>query len=197
MQKSARWTGMQQIFNSSGNKQNLVVVMACNIDDLLKVLDINSNFQKESVLEGINRYMTLSNHPRSPTRLLVLGWVRYTVFGKIVWIDEVQSDLYKVLGDLSKDLKGLTEYIAKEFIRTMRSKGFGKFYYPTMQIKTSLYGANPPASMYEDLPRKLRFKKKEGSTLPDSITEKEDRLTKYQVWELAGIKVLEKDNGDE
>lgn len=88
-----------------------------------------------------------------------LGWVRFTRFGADIWIDEVQSDLFRLLSsEASGAFKDLQEGILLEFLRRMRRRGAERFLMPTYDMKVDLYHADPPKSVYTDLPRKLRFR---------------------------------------
>ena len=94
---------------------------------------------------------------------LVLGWVRYCIIGKDIWIDEIQSDLCRPLfirEDLAKELgKWLPQAILNDFVRYHRQYGAQKFYLPDSKSREELYNAKSLESVYEDLPQKARFKR--------------------------------------
>lgn len=196
-ERGKNWRGMQQIFKK---KQNLTALYVTELENLLEALVLKTKNDKELVIKNLKLYSKNSNHPKSSKGLTTLGWVRYTLFGKTVWIDEVQSDMSSILKrEETVNLKKLIDIIAKEFIRSMRAKGFGKFYYPSHEIKTDLYDAEPPVSIYEDTPKKLRFKRVPFENVPENIRNSMDYNNAYDIygdpldynlWELASIKSL-------
>ena len=93
---------------------------------------------------------------------VTLGWVRYTVFDKDIWIDEVQTDMSKLLPqEIFAGVKDLQDAIMLEFLKRMRRRGSEKFFMPTFELKTTKYAGFgkhlPPENIYRDLPRKMRF----------------------------------------
>ncbi len=91
-----------------------------------------------------------------------MGWVRYTVFGRDIWIDEVQSDLPKYLDpETNLRFKSIQDAILVDFLARMRRRGAERFFMPTIEMKrdANLYSADPPQSIYTDLPKKMRMRK--------------------------------------
>jgi len=102
-------------------------------------------------------------HPTAGPTALTIGWVRFTDFEPDAWIDEIQTDLTKKLPDDMLEalggMNGIVKYVTEQFIREMRARGTQKIYMPNLEIKRDMYGSEPPESIYQDLPRKLRFQK--------------------------------------
>ncbi len=168
------WDGVQVIFKGTENK---VKVLTMKRDILLPLIKA-----KDVVL--LDAYIKDSNHPHSLFKNTVtLSWIRFTVFNKDVWIDEIQTDLPKILKNTEINwMKFLPELILKQFIKFMRSKGYEKFYIPSHDMKLKLYKANPPISIYKDLPKKMRFKQEKATNIDKKINGK-------MIWSLASVEV--------
>ena len=115
--------------------------------------------------EETRYYMRTTVHPHKSRHDMTVGWVRFTLFEKNVWIDEIQSDLTRTESpltlptDMVKNiLGGVAPNLAEQFLREMRARGYQKFYMPDLETKEKKYNTSPPASIYTDLPKKLRFK---------------------------------------
>ncbi len=182
LRESMPWSKGQIIFPTRLNRTSILEI------DLNKFISIvltqRTNIDHTLFLE----YKDNMEHPRSLKKNAVtLAWIRYTLFGKDVWIDEVQTDMDKIKND--KDtavklnwMKVLPEHMLKEFIRVMRSKGYEKFYMPTYELKNSLYTATPPLSIYKDLPKKMRFKREKARNISSRVNGK-------IIWSLSKSKV--------
>lgn len=151
------WTGSQRIFSDSKKNQ----VMLLNIPS--KYID---NFKEIVSLTSIDsdkwEMLRNSNHPFSKIDY-TLGWIRFTVFGDKIWIDELQSDLFKVMSkEFIENIKGLLDYLLHRFIQ-LAHKVYGAktIYMPGIEIKRALYKSDPPISIYRDIPKKARFKEVE------------------------------------
>lgn len=121
----------------------------------------------------VDYYVGMTNHPTAGPDLMTIGWVRYTDLGDDAWVDEIQTDLtnrelvahepdgFGRLGDLLGGLDDLSLWIGEQFVREARARGVGRIFMPTLQIKRDRYNAQPvpPRSAFEDLPRRLRFRK--------------------------------------
>jgi hypothetical protein len=112
------------------------------------------------------QYMGRTNHPNVGRDRLTVGWVRFTEFGRDIWIDEVQTDLMRGVGkiplpeDLQEQMGGFTPFyrwLMEQFVREMRARGYGRFFLPNLDMKNTLYDASPPPSVYEEVPPKVRF----------------------------------------
>lgn len=91
----------------------------------------------------------------------IVAWIRFTQLKEdTIWIDEIQSDLIKILVPArAKEMENLLRTMLLNFIDTYKTKhGVTRFYYPNTNTKERLYHIRPPRSIYEDLPRKCRFK---------------------------------------
>ncbi len=62
----------------------------------------------------------------------------------------------------------------------MRKRGAERFYMPTYDMKRSLYAADPPQSVYVDLPKKMRMKKAIVHGISDIVNGRE-------AWLLEGL----------
>ncbi len=173
LKDAAPWSSGQIIFNK---KVNRVKVLQINIEELFNLLEVKKA-SKDSIT--LKAYARETNHPKPLTKEdICLAWVRFTLFKKDVWVDEVQTDMDKLFRDESSIgakinwMKFLPEHALKEFIRVMRSAGYEKFYMPTHDIKTELYEASPPMSIYKDLPKKMRFKQETAANIDKKINGK-------------------------
>jgi hypothetical protein len=184
------WTGLQRMFD---DRPNLTAVYSATGEALRQALDLDSQEQGHLAAIGRGGHPTppqkdthqqnrsglflggsdLSMHaPKfKPDARYALGWIRFTQFGKDVWIDEVQSDL---LGSFSApdtservdvlrpatatQIKDITEQILLDFLARMRRRGTQRFFMPSYDMKKADYAADPPQSIYKDLPRKMRFR---------------------------------------
>lgn len=131
-----------------------------------------------------------SNHPvskKNPT----LGWVRYTILSpKEVWVDELQSDLWKIIDDeeFLRSIKNLNNILLQKFVQVAHKLlGAEKIYYPSIEIKRNVYNADPPISVYKDVPKKARFKKttigEEKPSIPPYI--EEELKPSHNIWVLS------------
>ena len=104
------------------------------------------------------------------------------MFDHNVWIDEVQSDLFKLLHPTTMtQWKDIQDGILLDFIRRMRRRGAETFYMPTYEMKRDkdLYDANPPLSTYRDLPKKMRFRL-------DTVADIDPKVDGQEAWILEG-----------
>jgi hypothetical protein len=175
------WKGSQVMFK---NHKNIVAIYSSTGKELDQALDLDDN--AKSILSALRQGI---GHPipktapsnndgllfqpsyrefKDDTRYTI-GWVRFTQFGKDIWIDEVQTDLLGFYGtgtdrksvlknEIASKIKDLTDEILLDFLRRMRRRGVEKFFMPTHDMKKTGYEANPPQSIYKELPRKMRFK---------------------------------------
>jgi hypothetical protein len=148
------WSGDQRIFKEKNH------VMQLNI--------LKKDFEEFSSIAGLlesderqfERQRKNSNHPVSK-KDYTLGWVRYTIFENSIWIDEIQTDLFSFIEDTKflTNIKKLPDFLLHKFIQ-LAHKVYGKkiLYIPEIQLKRRLYAADPPTSIYRDVPKKARFK---------------------------------------
>jgi hypothetical protein len=122
----------------------------------------------------VQRYSQLTNHPTAGPDRLTVGWVRYTDLDDDAWVNEIQTDLTngdivahdpEGFGRLGPALGGLDQialWTGEQFVREARARGIGRIMMPTLKIKKEHYNAQPvpPRSAFEDLPRRLRFRRK-------------------------------------
>jgi hypothetical protein len=153
------------------DRKNIACVFGLPVEAIKDGLDLSIPDCKALV-----NYHYASNHPKPPAApkppkaglslgggderytVVALGWVRFTLFGRDCWIDEVQTDLPKIMEpEVNQKLKGLSEAMLLDFIRKMRARGTQRFFMPTYEMKKELYHARPPVSIYTDLPKKMRM----------------------------------------
>ena len=151
-------------------KPNYAFVVGLPLDHLNEVLPTKGN-----ELGDIRTFAKKNQHPKIDQTTLTVGWVRFTEFDQDVWIDEIQTDLFHLSDNITTlaqtHLGGMTavlRYVVEQFIREMRARGYQKFYLPNLDIKENNYYADPPESVYTDLPKKLRFKPIELTETPFS-----------------------------
>lgn len=165
----------------------------------LPFADFSSVFGIEAP-EDVRSYMNDTTHPSAGSDTFTIGWVRFTDFevnyGWDIWIDEIQTDISDKIGDfdLTEHLGGnvytaISRYVLEQFIREMRARGVAQFYLPTIDHKQSKeYGyADPPQSVYTDLPKKFRFSQVRFGDTPISRLEKVGNIVSRDqpVWVLA------------
>lgn len=109
--------------------------------------------------QNIIAYMKNSNHPTNTSGLLTFGWVRYTIVGDTVVLDEIQSDLDNK--DMIPGLmSGWEDIMMKAFIDFVRNRlGYRIIRMPTYKTKINDYNANPPMRLYKELPNRFGFEK--------------------------------------
>lgn len=102
-----------------------------------------------------------------------------SITDKCVVLDEIQTDLDDD-NFLGKDLmRGWAEYTMRKFIYFVRgSLGVRKIYMPEYKTKHDLYSANPPMSLYKELPNKFGFQKK--SDLPGFMLLEKNQYLDYK-----------------
>ena len=125
------------------------------------------------------------NHPSIPGKPTV-GWVRFVVLGDLVYVEEVQSDWYmaanlasddyffqgndgqRLVDKIGTQLRKIPQLLLATFCRIMIGKGYKKIVMPDHYTKVKAYNFDqgslaifgaPPKSIYEDLPKSLRFRK--------------------------------------
>ena len=166
------WHGVQRLFVNRPNLVAVYGILGSDIMPLTTELDqlqihltqyaghptpaVKPNFAKPSL------GLPVSKNNMVPAHRYTLGWVRFTMFGQDVWVDEVQSDLQKLIEPASLiNFKGIQDAILQDFIHRMRKRGAERIFIPSFDIKRDpqLYDAVPPMSIYTDLPKKMRMRK--------------------------------------
>lgn len=189
------WTGPQRIFD---DRPNRTAVWAVDGTELQRFVTDEESQQKLHAYAGQSQHPTavrktnrnpstspfagsllrldpspeVMSQPIKPGQPIALGWVRFTVFGTDIWIDEVQSDLGRVFdAAATTEIKDLQDGLLIDFIRRMRRRGAQRFFMPSYDMKRDrdLYDANPPASVYQDLPKKVRFRKTEVTGIDPKV----------------------------
>lgn len=109
--------------------------------------------------QNLIAYMKNSNHPTNTSGLLTFGWVRYTIVGDVVVLDEIQSDLDNK-DMIPNIMSGWEDILMKAFIDYVRNKlGYRIIKMPTYKTKINDYYANPPMRLYKELPNRFGFEK--------------------------------------
>lgn len=150
------WEGAQRIWSGKDNNVFLVTIPQDNVVEALG-----------SFPTAAQEYMTdgAYGHPNIGPTELTFGWVRCTEFGDDIWIDEVQTDIndmypketFKELGGM----KGVAKFLMERFLSQMRGRGYQKFFMPSYGWRAEFYHSDPPISIYEDVPGKLRFQRRD------------------------------------
>lgn len=148
------WEGAQRIWKGKTNHVFLVSLPGDKVQETLGEFP-----------EIARKYMAkdAGGHPSVSNNELTFGWVRCTEFSNDLWIDEVQTDLndlfspetFKALGGMN----GVAKFLMERFLSQMRGRGYQKFFMPSYGYRAEHYNSDPPVSLYEDLPAKLRFKR--------------------------------------
>lgn len=198
------WTGGQVMFKNNKNIVAIYSLTGKELDQAL-VLDDDAKSTLSAIRQG-GGHPTPKNAPPEKVGLLfpsvskkfngderyTIGWIRFTQFGKDVWIDEVQTDLLSSFGngtdrksvlknETASKIKDLTDEILLDFLRRMRRRGVQKFFMPTHDMKKSGYEAKPPISIYKELPRKMRFKL-------GTVEDVDPLVDGQEAWILEGLK---------
>lgn len=152
------WKGAQRIFKNRPNFVMQLNLPESYIDALIDMTNLTT--ENQMYLSSLKK----SNHPVSDKDYTV-GWVRYSVFDTYVWIDEVQTDWFKIKDENFKmQLKGLPDYLLHRFVQLVHKiYGVSKIYLPTIELKKSEYLATTlpkyALELYNDGAKKARFKK--------------------------------------
>jgi len=200
------WRSGQVVFSGAQNHAMIWALPESKIPNFVKTITVKDTHTRQELLEfqqehggipnerlntsSVELYLANTDHPHVPGHM-TLGWVRYTLFKNInkdsddsrIWIDEIQTDLHKILGkqvlnNIFPSPK-LNKLLTKKFIHFIRSQGFEKIYLPDYQTAKNLYSrGNPPKSTYTTLPSSLNFKK-------DVVEDVEPKIDGKQVWVLA------------
>ncbi len=192
------------------DKPNYAWIMGINANTT-PVLDNEGNYVENNPVSSLfgpegtkqlYRYAQGTNHPSIDRDTASIGWVRFTILDRDIFIDEVQTDLFKSHEDthvlepqfqkLLGSMPAVLKMLAESFITDMRGRGYQRFFWPGIQMKRDMYSADPPESVYEDLPGKLRFQRStlygldELAPLRDSWNKRYgDKPPDMPVWVLA------------
>jgi len=110
----------------------------------------------EKLQEVLNQIVKEHKEPYA-SKLLSVGYVKYTLFKKDVWIDELGSQLLAAIPEAEGHaLDWLLQWVLDSFVREMRYRAYQKFYIPDNNLRQKLYELEP-SSIYEQLPEKALF----------------------------------------
>lgn len=135
------------------------------LDELLKIYDALDPYCSSLIEPYIEKG---KGHPTSRL-LLTLGWIRFNVneYDKSIWVNEVQTDMSKILkfneyaAEYSDELVlKLSTNIILSF-QTWVKKHYNDYtiIFPSSQLRKSLIGGDPTPNIYDNIPKKLKFQK--------------------------------------
>jgi hypothetical protein len=174
------------------HKVMLFYIKDFNMKSFSQMFDINTD------------EMELEYHQGSDRQDLMLGFIRYHIFGDKIFINTIQTDIGGVIysGKYISDERNseLYQFICKRimqyFIKYQHKKGVTQLVIPNSTMRSTLYESDGVPSIYDDLPKKMGFEKikfkdtfwyYKSQALSDNITKIAVRHGDFNAWILQGL----------